>query len=737
MNGLKKGVGAVAAVAALCMGSPAYAGGIEPGNSGIASGNGGIASGNDEIEPGNDGIASGNGGSAPAKSSVKEKVYSLSSPDGKLEVKVVAGDEITYSVSRDSKLIMSGGPVSMEVKNDKGTEVWGRGDKVIKATRRSVDNTVETKFYRQSQVRDHFNELNLTFKAFSLIFRVYDDGAAYRFVSGTDGDFTVESENAEFEFADDWKAYIPYTNTKYGNLEEQFSGSFENVTSNTKLSEWTPGRLAFLPLTVDGPDGVKVCITESDLLDYPGMYLVAEGGQGQSGAAEAAEPDGEKTTAQPQRLKGVFAPYPKELKGAAGHSNIQQLVVSREDYIAAGHGEENFPWRVIITAEDANSLAMSDLVWLLATPMAPGADFSWVKPGKVAWDWWNDWNISGVDFKAGINNETYRYYIDFASKFGIEYVILDEGWSVHGADDLLQVVPEIDIRELVDYGKEKGVGIILWAGFDAWRKDIEGIASHYADMGVKGFKVDFFNRDDQMAIALMKEMAEAAARHHLVLDFHGAPKPTGLSRSYPNVLNVEGVHGLEQMKWDEKDDQPAYDATIPFTRQVAGPLDYTQGAMVNASKGNFRAINSEPMSMGTRCHQLALYTIFDSPLSMLCDSPTNYLKEEECTEFIAGIPVVWDETRAIASSIGEYCVIARRKGGTWYVGAITNSEGRSLDLDLSFTGGGAIEIFQDGANADRKGSDYKKVSGQLPADGKIHINLAPGGGWTAKINPSE
>ena len=368
------------------------------------------------------------------------------------------------------------------------------------------------------------------------------------------------------------------------------------------------------------------------------------------------------------------------------------------------------------------------MVWQLATPAAD-MDWSWVKPGKVAWDWWNDWNIKGVDFKAGINDATYKYYIDFASRNGIEYVILDEGWAVNKKTDLYLVVPEIHLEELVAYAKERNVGLILWAGYKAMDKDIDGICKHFSEMGIKGFKVDFMDRDDQVAVEFYERMASTAAKYHMLVDFHGAYKPTGLHRTYPNIVNYEGVHGLEQMKWSGREvDQVTYDVTIPFTRLVAGPADYTQGAMRNATRSNYYPSNSEPMSQGTRCHQLAEYIVFDAPLTMLCDSPSNYRKEEECTRFIASVPTVWDETIALEGKIAEYVVIARRSGNKWYVGALGNWEERDLVIDLSRLGIGAKqgEEFVDGVNADRKAQDYRHA--QVSVGGIWKVHLAPGGG---------
>ena len=418
---------------------------------------------------------------------------------------------------------------------------------------------------------------------------------------------------------------------------------------------------------------------------------------------------------------------------------LQGIVESVSDCIAKQPAGASLPWRIISVATEDRQLLDNDLVYALSRPAAD-TDWSWVKPGKVAWDWWNDWNIKGVEFRAGINTDTYKYYIDFAAANNIEYVILDEGWSVNMKADLMQVIPEIDLPEIVRYADSRGVGIILWAGYWAMNRDIEGICKHYSEMGVKGFKVDFMNRDDQPMVDFYTKVAQTAAKYHLLVDFHGAFKPSGLQRPYPNVINHEGVAGLEQMKWAQPSvDQVTYDVQIPFIRMFAGPLDYTQGAMRNAARGNYRPVNSEPMSQGTRCRQLAEYVVFESPLNMLCDAPTNYLKEPECLKWIAAVPTVWDETVAIDGRVGQYAAIARCKDGAWYVGAMTNWDARDIELDLkSFLPAGTyrVEIFRDGVNADRAASDYVHefetvgVSGSHPT---MTIHMAPGGGWTAKF----
>lgn len=640
-----------------------------------------------------------------------QKSYTLSSPDGRLQTTVAAGEELTYDIRLEGRTLLEASPLALELDNG---STWGAHPRVVRTRRTRVDRRIASPFYRADSIDERYNALTLRMKGdWEVEFRAYDDGVAYRFVNRSKRPFHIVSERVEYRFPADFQATVPYVATgKEGDLESQLHNSFENTYTTAPLSEMNPGRLAFLPLVVDAGEGVKLCLSESDLCDYPGLYLRnADGGQ---------------------TLSGYFAPCPaREEQG--GHNRLQMLVREREAYIAQVDAPRSFPWRMAVVGSDTQ-LAASSMSYLLAAPSKID-DRSWIRPGKVAWEWWNDWNLAGVDFRTGVNNQTYRYYIDFAAAHGIEYVILDEGWAVNLKADLFEVVPEINLPELVDYADRKGVGIILWAGYHAFNRDMERVCRHYAEMGVKGFKVDFMDRDDQAMTAFNHRAAETAARYHLLLDLHGTHKPAGMNRTWPNVLNFEGVYGLEQMKWNAaKVNQMEYDVTIPFIRQVAGPMDYTQGAMLNATRENVRACNSEPMSQGTRCHQLALYVVLDSPLNMLCDSPTNYEREEECTSFIAGIPTVWDETRILAGELGEYIVTARRKGSTWYIGGITDWTPRDLQIDLSFVGSAATaELFRDGVNADRKASDYRREEIRLDPSRPFAVHLAPGGGFTLKI----
>ncbi|MBQ7458662.1 MAG: glycoside hydrolase family 97 protein [Bacteroidales bacterium] len=627
--------------------------------------------------------------------------YNISSPDGKINVTISCGESILWSVAKDGKQLIAPSKIALTLTD--GT-VYGKNAKFRKAKGLCVSETLFPQNFKRSELRNEYNQITLVAKPFDLVFRVSNDGVAYRFV--TKKGVEIVSETAEFNFPDDPMAWIPYVRDG-GTIEQQFFNSFEHLYANIHLSQWDAARIAFLPITIETTAGPRVAITEADLLNYPGMYL--------------SNLDGGTC------LKAMFAGYPKDIV-QGGHNMLQGIVTSREPYIYKGEKGEELPWRVAVITDDDASLADNDLVWRLAKP-AEG-DFSWVKPGKVAWDWWNDWNLKGVDFKSGINNDTYKYYIDFAAAHGIEYVILDEGWAVNLQADLMQVVPEIDLPMLSSYAISKGVKLVLWAGYWAFNRDMEGVCKHYSEMGIAGWKIDFMNRDDQPMVAFYEKAARTAAKYHQFVDFHGAFKPAGLTRTWPNVLNFEGVNGLEQLKWMGPEyDQVTYDVTIPFTRLVAGPCDYTQGAMRNAIKVNYFPCDNEPMSQGTRCRQLAEYVVFDAPFTMLCDSPTNYEAEEECTRFIASIPTVWDETIALDGRISQYISIARRSGSKWYLAAMTDWNERDITFELPFEAadGTSATLWRDGVNAHRNGQDYRKEEIKVK-DGKVTVHLAPGGG---------
>ena len=545
-------------------------------------------------------------------------------------------------------------------------------------------------------------------------FRAYDEGVAYRFVTNFKQDFKLENEIAEFAFAKDYKGYFPYTN-KTGTKQDKYFTSFESWYRHTELSQFKADEVAFVPVIIEAGK-YKVNILEADVEHYPGMFV--------------SNPKGAMA------LYGEFAPMPERVV-EGGHNKLQGIVESRKPYIAECKAATKTPWRIVLVAEDANNWLDNDMVYRLASPSRL-EDTSWIKPGKVAWEWWNHWGLIGVPFRAGVNTETYNYYTDFAAKYGIEYVILDEGWAVKYANDLTQVVPEVDLKAIVDHANSKGVGIILWAGYNAVKGKEEETCRHFAAMGVKGFKVDFLDRDDAEMTDFQYKLAEIAAKYKLMLDFHGCQKPSGMNRTYPNVVNFEAVLGLENAKWsdDKRYNQVEYDLQIPYLRMVTGPMDYTQGAMRNANKRNYRPISRAPMSQGTRCRQLAMYAIYFSPFSMLCDSPSLYECEAECTKFIAEFPTVWDETVALESQFGDYVAMARRNGNTWYVGVMNDWTARKVEVDLSKIlgeGNYTAEVFRDGVNADRLGEDYIHEVVALPASRKVVADMAPAGGYVIKV----
>ena len=637
------------------------------------------------------------------------KSYELSSPDGTVRTVVTVGEEVNYSVWKNSDRLLNPSVISMDLMDGSS---YDASVKLQKVERSTVDNTLDALFYKKDKVRENYNELKLRFRTYDLIFRAYDAGVAYRFVSKSKAPFKVKGEVAEFSFPEDWNAYVPYVKAAVKGFDNQFCSSFENTYKNIPISAWDNGRLAFLPLMVQSPQGYKINIMESDLTDYPGMYLYNS--------------DGDST------LEAVFPRHPKEVE-QGGKYMLHGIVKSREEYIAEYDGATAFPWRIVNISTEDKEMLDNDLVWLLGAPADPSADWSWVKPGKVAWDWWNDWNLTGVDFKAGVNNATYEYYIDFASRNGIEYVILDEGWAVNLEADLFKVVPEIDLERLVAYAAERNVGLVLWAGYWAFDKDMEKICEHYAKMGIKGWKVDYMERDDQIVVDFYTRAAATAAKYRQFIDFHGGYEPSGLNRTYPNVLNYEGVFGLEQMKWSKPEvDMITYDVTFPYIRMAAGPVDYTQGAMLNAGR-KYVPNRSEPMSQGTRCHQLGMYVTYESPFNMLCDTPIHYEREKECTDFIASVPTVWDETVALDGKVGEYVIVARRSGDVWYIGGLTNWDARDVELDLNALGAGGwnVEMFADGVNVEKNAKDYKVVRTQNTD--KLKVRMASGGGFAARL----
>ncbi len=638
-------------------------------------------------------------GGAPLESQTAR--YEIGSPSGQVGATLSVGDDLSYEIAWRGEMIVASSTISLTLED--GTLV-GPNTRVRSQRRRTVDEWIEpTVPEKFSRIRDHFNELSLEFEGgWGLELRAFDDGFAYRFTARDSGPLTIAAEEFTVRLGRDPIVWFP--------TEESFLTHSERVYSRLRLGDISPDSMAHLPVLVEIPDGPRLAITEADLRSYPGLYLT-----GSTGDA----------------LRGIFPLYPL----AEEQTNDRTVrVAERAEFMARTEGPRTFPWRVFMLAERDGDLIENTMVYRLAPPLRI-ADPSWIKPGKVAWDWWNALNLYDVDFVAGVNTDTYRYFIDFAADNGIEYIILDEGWT--DPADLRKINPDVDLAALLEYGRERGVGLILWVVWKSLDDRFEETMDRFAEWGVAGIKVDFMQRDDQKMVDYYWKVAAAAAARRLTVDFHGAYKPTGLRRAYPNVLTREGVRGLEWSKWSEYP-TPEHNVTIPFTRMLAGPMDYTPGAMINAQERQFRPVFDRPMSMGTRVHQLAMYVVYESPLQMLADSPSNYMREPECLAFLSEVPITWHETRALTARVGDWVAVARRHGDAWYVGAMTDWTARELELDLDFlrSGDWTAVIFEDGPNAERTASDYRRVERTVVAGDRIELNLASGGGWVAVLRPA-
>ena len=626
--------------------------------------------------------------------------YSVESPTGKISVKISVDDVINYTVLLNGTEIIAPSAISLEISD--GT-VWGKSAKVKKAKTISVSEEIIPVVKRKyAKIQNDYNQLSLFFKGYTLQFRAYDEGAAYRWLSEKEETYNVVSEQVTFNFPGNHKIWFPEEESMFTHQEREYL--YEN------LSDINADRFGSTGMLVDCGSDVKVYISESDLMDYAGMFLKG-------------------SNDNPNALVGKFPGVVLEEKQL---TDRDVKPTKYADYIAECDGPRSFPWRVMIVTEKDADLVQSELIYKLG-PDRKLEVTDWIKPGKVAWDWWNANNIYGVDFEAGVNNNTYKYYIDFASKYGLDYIILDEGWYV--LDDIMKLEKDIDVQELVDYGKDKNVEIILWVVWKALDDKLTEALDQFEEWGVKGIKIDFMQRDDQWMVNFYEKIARECAKRKLMVDYHGAYKPSGLNRAYPNVISYEGLKGMENNKWSNLPD-PELNVTLPFIRMVAGAMDFTPGAMINATKENFSIVFTEPMSPGTRCHQLGMYVVFESPLQMLSDNPSNYYREPECMEFMSAVPTVWDDTKVLDAKVSDYIAIARRSGETWYVGAMTDWDARTLELNLDFLGSGnyIMQIWKDGINADKHASDFAQEQLQVSSNSKVKVEMAPGGGWVAIIS---
>lgn len=639
----------------------------------------------------------------PSLNAQKKKPLEILSPGGSVLLRIETAPGLQWSVFHKGQEIIAPSPISMTLQNG---EVLGENARIAGQKTEKINTSFNAVNYRKAVVHDVCTQVTLSFRGdYGIIFRVYDDAVAYRFFTNRSGDISVSEEEASFNFTADHQAFIPIQwDYRDGKI---FNSSFEATYREISLSQFPKDSLAFLPVLVDAGQGKKALILEADLENYPGMYLdLNDTGKG---------------------FMGVFAPYPIEtyVKG------INIIPIRRAGYIARTDGTRSFPWRVVVLSENDRELLNCDIVQKLASPNRLD-DISWIKPGQVAWDWWSNMNISHVGFRAGMNTPSYKYYIDFAAMYGIPYILLDGGWNVPG--DLTQARPEINLDELVAHGRQKGVGIIVWCSWKDVLAQKDKAFPYYEKTGIKGMKIDFIDRDDQVAVASTYEIARQAAGHKLTVDYHGVFKPTGLQRTYPNVVGYEGVYGLENFKWANPDG-PRYAVTLPFIRNQAGPMDYTSGAMRNSNRANFRSVNSHPMGQGTRVNMMAQYVVFEVPVQMLADNPTAYLREPECTSFITKIPTTFDETVPLDGKVAEYVAIARRKADTWFVGAMTSWTPRELTIDFSFLpeGNYRAEVFSDGINADRDATDYTTEVITIRKGDTLKVKMMSGGGWVTRL----
>lgn len=635
--------------------------------------------------------------------------YNLNSPDKNLEVEIEVEEHIAFTVSLAGKQIFKGGPLSMKMNNDR---VLGYKAQIAEVLTESIEETISVQVpNKDAFISSRFNELILTMKDnYQIIFRVYDDGFAYRFIDDSKQSLRVYEESFTVDFPENTRSWFPQEESLYSHNERSY------LVKN--VSEIQRNEFCSLPVLFATADA-KVLFTEASLQSYPGMFLAK----------------GENNSFYGQFPGFVLKAVPNEKYGP----DRNQLITEKANYIAETSGGREYPWRLFIVSEDDRTLVESNLVTQLSgQSKIPDAD--WIKPGMVAWDWYNANNIYGVDFKAGLNMETYKYYIDFASENDIEYVILDEGWT-KSTTEIMQDNEFLDVPELIKYARSKDVDIILWVLWKPLDENTDEILRLYSKWGAAGVKVDFMQRSDQYMVDSYEKIARIAAGYEMLVDYHGAFKPAGLERLWPNIINYEGVKGNENNKWSA-DINPEHNVTIPFIRMAAGPMDFTPGSMMNMNRkdyvnggSNFAPLFTRPMSYGTRCHQVAMYVVYEAPLQMLCESPTIYYKEQETVDFITEIPTVWDETVVLEGAVSDYIVVARRKGEDWYVGAMTDWTARSFPLELSFLGDGkyTMKAMKDGINASRNAMDYSIDESRVSKSSRITIDMSSGGGWAAII----
>jgi len=632
------------------------------------------------------------------------------SPDGNLRAELIPGQKGSIIVTYGDRQVFSILEPRMVFRDKTLTE------RIRSAGITSVDRVqIPLVKEKRAKVADRYNELTVVFRSdYGLILRAYDDGFAYRFLTRFREDSViVVNETGSVHFSEGDSLYLPVIRCRDEAGVDCFHTSFEEDYIHRSPSGLGPDALAYLPLYARTENGFSIAMTESDLRDYPGMFVSGSTGEKQSLALR-------------------FPAYPLEVS-VRGDPFRQELVTRRADFIAKTEGSRNYPWRVFIMGEQDGDLVNSDMVYRLA-PDCRIEDTGWIKPGKITDEWITNAILYGVDFRSGINSQTYKYYVDFAHRFGLSYIFLDAGWS--DINDLTKLNPDVDLPGILAYAREKNVGVWLWTCANTIKNQMECL-KQFSSWGIRGIMVDFMDREDQAMIRFQEYMARETAANRLMLLFHGASKPAGLRKAYPNVIIREGVMGHEFDKWSDRL-TPEHNLIIPFTRMIAGPMDYEGGGMINAQMNAFRIVDPAPMTQGTRIHQLAMYVVYESPLQYLAGNISDYLKEPEYAAFYGKIPVEWDETLVLDGRISDYILVARRSGSDWWVGAMTDWTPRTLEMDLSFLGNGLFKakIYKDGTNADLYAADYQAEELAIKSSNRITLRLAPGGGWVGYFSPT-
>lgn len=629
-------------------------------------------------------------------SHLSAKVIDVKSPNGELNLSVDVKDKIYYSVSYGNDLLLKDCYLNLQLEN----ETLGNNPKLRSTKKGVIDESVKREIpLKNAVVKKHCNTLRMNFAGnYAVEFRVFDNGVAYRFITDKKGENIVMGEDFVLNFPANYKAHLSQPNG--------FKTSYEYPYTHVNTEEYkATDRMSYLPILLETDKPYKILISEADLHDYPCMFLKSTGQNG---------------------MQSLFPKVPLEF-GEDGDRSLK--ILKEADYIAKTAGKRSFPWRFMVITKEDKQLLENEMVYNLSTPCVL-EDYSWIKPGQVSWEWWHDARLYGVDFRSGYNMDSYKYYIDFASKFGIPYIIMDEGWAKSTRDPYTPN-PTINLAELIQYGKERNVKIVLWLTWLAVENNFD-LFKTFADWGVAGVKIDFMDRSDQWMVNYYERVAKEAAKHKLFVDFHGSFKPAGLERKYPNVLSYEGVLGMEQ----GGNCRPANSIYLPFMRNAVGPMDFTPGSMLSAQPEDNRSTRANAMGSGTRAYQMALFVVFESGLQMLADNPVYYYRERPCTEFISSVPVTWDETKVLYAKVGEAVVVARRKGDKWFIGGITNNEGRTINLDLSFLPAGqsfTLTSFEDGINADRQAMDYKQRESKVNNATQLTIKMVRNGGWAGVI----